>query len=138
MTCRHSPGDPSCTSRLGRISSLEEQLVAERGPSTPDADRYQIEAFERYGAHVVLKVKYPNCVKCAYEGSKVMVFLHASEAALVGWRRIDPHFRDGTTVCGPEEARSPAARFPASAEGWKDACNYARSKSAIGCTCGKG
>ena len=79
------------------------------------------------GAHLVMKVKYPNCALCAYEGQKVMVFLNVTEAQVLKWRRIDPHFR--ATKALPQEAPSPAARFPASQEGWRDALDYAAKRS---------
>lgn len=95
---------------------------------TPDAERYEIVDVERVGAHIVMKVLYPNCRRCAYEGNKVMVFTDITEAQILKWKRIDPHFRapgDNPT----REAPSPAARFPASDEGWQDALNYARKKA---------
>lgn len=82
----------------------------------------------RFGSNVVLKVKYPNCSSCAYEGNKVMVFLGVSEVDIVKWRKIDPHFRLGVKHPTGKVAPSPAARFPASTEGWADACNYAKLK----------
>lgn len=102
----------------------QEELYAR----TPDMDKYEIEDFARVGRHVVLKVRYPNCSKCSYEGNKVMVFLNVSEAEMLRWRRIDPHFRDPKLECPKTSAPSPAARFPASAEGWGDALSYAQGK----------
>jgi hypothetical protein len=52
-----------------------------------------------------------------------MVFLDIDMVAVLKWRRIDPHFDDKPR--SPKEAPSPAARFPASAQGWKDAVKYA-------------
>lgn len=95
---------------------------------TPDPDEYTIVDVLRVGSHLVMKVKYPSCVKCAFEGSKVMVFLRVAEVDALRWRRIDPHFRDSKSRLN--EAPSPAARFPATPEGWTDAINYARTKPA--------
>jgi hypothetical protein len=95
---------------------------------TPDADKYEIVDFVRINQHLVMKVQYPNCTKCSYEGNKVMVFLNVTEADVIRWRRIDPHFRDPKQKF-VKEAPSPAARFPASPEGWTDAIEYAKRKS---------
>lgn len=108
-------------------SAILKQLAeAEEKNKTPDNTQYEIVEIFRVGEHVVLKVLYPNCRKCSYEGNKIMVFLNVSEVQLVKWRVIDPHFREGTS--SEREAPSPAARFPASAEGMEDALAYARSK----------
>ena len=76
-----------------------------------------------------MKVKYPNCAKCSFEGEKVMVFLNITEAEALRWRKIDPHFTDPAKYSpGSREAPGPAARFPASNDGWVDAMRYAESK----------
>lgn len=126
MTCRHAKGAPNCTEQYPPPRSTR----ARKDPSpTPNATDYRIEYIERVGPHVVLKVKYPNCAACSFDGNKVMVFLNVSEVQLVRWRAIDPHFRDPKkSVVGAAEAPPPAARFPASVEGWDDALAYARSK----------
>lgn len=123
MTCRHSPGDPSCSSSRGYVSPYDETS------NKPDSEKYAIEDVEQIGAHLVLKIRYPNCSKCSYEGVKVLVYLNTDTRAALKWRKIDPHFADPKTRRGPTEAPSPAARFPASAEGWADAMAYAKSKS---------
>lgn len=137
MICRHSANDPSCSKNGGgyaaersaydaeRIRKLEKQLA----DSSPDASNYEVEKVEMVGPHIVMQVKYPNCAKCAFEGMKVMVFFNIQAIDVLRWKRIDPHFR------GPEKKRatdapSPAARFPATPEGWNDAVDYARRKSA--------
>jgi hypothetical protein len=55
-----------------------------------------------------------------------MVFLNITEIQALKWKEIDPHFRDdkNTVTAAP----SPAARFPASPQGWSDAIEYARTK----------
>ena len=118
MTCRHGPGDRNCTTQFPRGYSEPE-------PKTPDASNYSIEDFERVGTHLVLKVKYPNCAKCSYEGNKVMVFLNVTELQVLRWKKIDPQFGGKRS---DREAPSPSARFPASPEGWVDALAYARGK----------
>lgn len=94
---------------------------------TVDSEDYQIVQLQRVGNNLVLKVKYPSCTRCTYEGQKVIVFLNVPEDQAMMWRRIDPHFRDPKTK-SQFEAPSPAARFPASAEGWSDALAYATRK----------
>jgi len=143
MTCRHSPGDPSCSSSPAgaaraaafaeerartearkEITRLQDQLRQQ----TVDAQNYEVEEVARKGAHLAMRVRYPSCAKCAYEGAKVMVFLNTPETAVLRWRRIDPHFR-GPAPASPTEAPSPAARFPATETGWLDALAYLESKA---------
>jgi hypothetical protein len=126
MTCRHSADDTSCSSHPNyrAFYSEKEEKVAD----TPDASNYSIEDVQRIGQHLVLKVKYPNCKKCSYEGLKVMVFLDVTEVQVLHWRKIDPHFRD-TNTNAKGEAPSPAAIFPGNAIGWADALTYARGKA---------
>ena len=45
---------------------------------------------------------------------------------------MDPMNRMERVVKDPKKAPSPAARFPASDEGWKDAIEYTKTKSLIG------
>lgn len=124
MTCRHAKGDPSCSSTPGYRYDREE-------PKTPDAEKYYVVDVLRCGEHLVMKVKYPNCASCAYEGNKVLVFLNVTETQALRWRRIDPHFRKASIkgIVDVSSAPSPAARFPASDEGWIDAVEYAKRKS---------
>lgn len=127
MTCRHSKGDPNCTTQFPERN--EYMSSYDKTPKTPDASNYQIVDVHRVGSNLVLKVLYPNCKKCAYEGNKVMVFLNVTEATVIRWRTIDPHFRDPKMGVHPSEAPAPAARFPASDEGWADAIEYATRKA---------
>lgn len=117
MTCRHGPGDPDCTSRPKRAPKVVK---------TPDSKNYTIDDVQRVGSHLVMKVNYPNCSACAYEGTKVMVFLDVSEADVLRWKEIDPHFRE--VKPSRTMAPSPAARFPSTGEGWCDAIAYAKTK----------
>ena len=150
MICRHSKGDPNCGSSGGssRVEYVYRDVPCNKPHKeagdmvlTPDSKNYDIEAVEKIGSHLVLKVSYPNCKKCAYEGNKVMVFLNTTELDVLRWNELDPHLRpqkeEGTqyvkgALKDPKKAPSPAARFPASDEGWKDAIEYTRTKSSIG------
>jgi len=96
---------------------------------TPNPGKYEILDARRVGGHLVLKVRYLGCNKCYYGGAKVMVFLNVSEVEVIRWRRIDPHFIESDMKSSADEAPSPAARFPASDEGWADAIEYAQGKS---------
>jgi hypothetical protein len=142
MTCRHAKGDPNCSSHPSNVAArVRDEVAAERRDfeakraeaetKTPDAERYEIVDTVRVGPHLVAKVLYPNCKKCSYEGNKVMVWLNVTEADALRWRRIDPHFRDPGAQRSPREAPGPAARFPASDDGWHDALSYARTKAAL-------
>lgn len=126
MTCRHSAYDPNCSSYKDRLASLKADYQREvLSQVTPDAENFEIEEHAIIGKHLVLKVKYPNCKKCSYEGMKVMVFLHCDIGDAIKWRKIDPHFRASGPVKSKKEAPGPNARFPASPEGWQDAIDYA-------------
>lgn len=116
MTCRHSAGDPNCSSNQSR--SYDRDV-----PATPNAEDFQITKVEQVERNLVLEVRYPNCSKCAYEGRKVMVFLKKTAKDALMWCRIDPHFRKPAT--SSTEAPGPDARFPASEEGWKHALAFA-------------
>ena len=130
MTCRHAANDPNCSSHRDYVDPYQapEPPKTPKTPKTPDAANYSIEDVERIGTHLIMKVKYPNCRNCAYEGVKVMVFLNVTEAQVLKWKKIDPHFRGPSRTLLLTEAPSPAARFPATTEGWADARSYANSK----------
>lgn len=117
MTCRHSPDDPDCTYRYARYTPIPEP------PKTPDKANFEIEDVEEVGRYLILKVLYPNCVKCAYEGHKIMV-MEATLRDALRWREIDPHFRINPQVSDKKTAPSPIARFPASDEGWEHAKKF--------------
>ena len=137
MICRHAPGDRSCSSYSyspPATKTVYKDKIVYRDklvPITPDADNYTIQQIHREGPHLVVKAKYPNCAKCSYEGTKIMVFLNVSEIDVMKWKEIDPHFRDPKKNQKYTAAPGPAARFPASPEGWKDAIAYVQYK------CGK-
>lgn len=127
MTCRHAANDPACSSHPSNVARSRQLIDDHEGRTSPNPSSYEIERVERVGLHLVLSVRYPNCAKCSYEGIKNLVFLNVTEMQVLRWRRIDPHFRDKPAA--PGEAPSPAARFPASDEGWNDAIAYATMKS---------
>jgi hypothetical protein len=130
MTCRHAENDPACGGYEGRVASarrLVDEYNERRGlGKTPDAAAFNIKEVAEIGPHLVLKVEYPNCANCAFEGVKI-VFLNTRASTALLWREIDPHFRGAKNPIA-SQAPSPAARFPASAEGWDDAIAYAKSK----------
>ena len=127
MTCRHGAYDSQCSSYRSQVESLKTDYARVLGGGAPDSKNFEIDDFLEVGKHLVLRVKYPNCASCAYEGCKIMVILNASARDALKWREIDPHFRaTGSTVA--RAAPSPAARFPASDEGWHDAVCYAQYK----------
>lgn len=158
MTCRHSAGDPNCGSspegarRVAEYSMQSERastkkqveqlqvensiLRAQIAAASPDAARFEIDEIEAVGPHVVVKVLFPNCAQCAYEGKKVLVYLGVTLKDVIKWRRLVPHFRAETKPRAASEAPSPAARFPASAEGWTDALAWAASKGRKGAQSG--
>jgi hypothetical protein len=61
---------------------------------------------------------------------KILVYLNVMEVEVMRWRVFDPHFREPSKDRQSiREAPSPAARFPASPEGWQDAIAYVAEKS---------
>jgi hypothetical protein len=144
MTCRHKEGDPECTSgnspddlrkkateqysRRGKTQNTFPSFSSSTysTPTTPDCEQFDVlDAKEVFGGYLIMKVKYPNCSNCAYEGTKILVFENANLVAALRWKRIDPHFRDATKKSNPNEAPPPIARFPASVGGYEEAIAYA-------------
>lgn len=132
MTCRHKPGDPSCSKHPDHPDNPSNMRRRELEARTPDKEQYEVVQFQRIGAHVVMKVRYPNCARCAYEGNKVMVYLNVTEADILRWRVMDPHFADPKVKRDVREAPAPAARFPANDQGWQDALDYVALKPGSG------
>ena len=146
MTCRHKDkyNNPDCSSYdpRYRMAELRDQLkreltpeieaevikrrLVEKASDSPDPSDFDILEIVEVGPHLAARVQYPNCAKCAFEGIKVMVFLNVRLKDAVRWKVLDPHFRGEAST--PRQAPSPAARFPASDEGWQDALNYAQTK----------
>jgi len=110
-----------------KVAALENQIAA----MTPDPTKYEILDAIPAGSHLVVKVRFPSCSKCAYEGIKVLVYLNVSPVDALKWRKLDPHFRAGKTDAF--SAPSPDARFPASTQGWADAIAWAKDKYARIC-----
>lgn len=129
MTCRHGPGDLNCSSTIRANEEKEKKREAKwKAANTPDANNYEVVDAEPVGPHLVMRVRYPNCAKCAFEGEKVLVFFDTGIADALKWKTIDPHFRDPIVTRPKTWAPSPAARFPASRDGWADAVSYAHGK----------
>ena len=114
-----------------RLAESNRQAMAEIKATTPDAANYAIEDAVEVGDHLVIKASYPNCAACSYEGNKVMVFLSTTTLQALKWRQIDPHFRDPKAPRPPTSAPGPAARFPASPDGWQDAIDFAKYKAGL-------
>lgn len=134
MTCRHKAGDPNCSSfpNVEEYRQREAELrkeLAERGnmPATPDSEKYLVLDVAQVGDNLVLRVKYPNCAKCSYEGEKVLVYLDVTPMQALKWKKIDPHFQKRELTRPVTEAPGPDARFPASPMGWADALDYAKA-----------
>ncbi len=130
MTCRcATSAEHSARAEAQQAESYRYEIDRIKA-QTPDATKYQIIDVARVGQHLVLKVLYPNCSKCSYEGNKILVFLNVTEKDVIFWKEIDPHFRPPGKTSARHQAPSPAARFPASPNGWADAMEYAKSRSA--------
>jgi hypothetical protein len=132
MTCRHRAGDPDCSStkdnhyyqeQSAEVQRLQRQVEEQRALlKKPDNSQFEIiDCFEGTKG-IVLKIKYDSCKDCAYEGTKVLVYVGSTTLDVIKWRIIDPHFR--AKASGPREAPSPTARFPASDEGWNMAMRF--------------
>lgn len=136
MTCRHSAGDPNCSSTRGiapwgSTRFFEEAARKEVEARFPNPDTYKILKVEEVGSNVVLLVKYTkytSCPKCNFDANKVLVFEKTSLKDVVLWKRIDPHFAPRQEDRPAKNAPAPRARFPADEEGWADALHYAETK----------
>jgi hypothetical protein len=119
MTCRHAPGDHSCTTRYPIYNN-----IVNTEPLTPDSKKFEIlEVIDSYLPYLILKVKYPNCNKCSYEGTKILVYENLSIKDLIYWKEIDPHFSNSKSK-DKTKSPSPIARFPASVIGMTHACRF--------------
>lgn len=120
MTCKHKPGDINCSS----YDPYKYQPPTPEPPKTPDSQKFEIEdVYDSINNYIILKVKYPNCSMCSYEGNKVIVYSGIQLKDVLKWREIDPHFRDSDSN-DAKKAPSPIAKFPASSEGWVDAIAF--------------
>jgi hypothetical protein len=133
MTCRHLWDDPACGSYKRNVERARALIAKHEGRAgdgtTPDKTSYAILEAEVIESHLILKVRYPNCAKCAFEGLKILVFLNKTPLDALRWKVIDPHFRVRVENQPATEAPSPDARFPATDAGWADALQYAQTKS---------
>lgn len=114
MTCRHGPYDPACSSYESSREQLKKNFE-EQFSNEKDASNFVIEAYEEKAPYLLLRLTYPSCSNCSYEGTKLMVFKDVTLLQVMQWRKIDPHFRD--TPPAEREAPSPVARFPATPDG---------------------
>lgn len=119
MICRHGPRDPDCSSNGGGCYSRSSASI----PPSPKVDDFEILDIFRHGALMALKVRYPSCKSCHYEGTKILVVPAAGEVTIHQWKKIDPHFRDPAKTAR-NACPSPVARFPGSKEGWENAKKF--------------
>ena len=120
MTCKHKPGDINCSS----YDPYKYQPPTPEPQKTPDSQKFEIEdIYDSVNNYLILKIKYPNCSMCSYEGNKVIVYSGIQLKDVLKWREIDPHFRDSDSN-DAKKAPSPIARFPASSEGWANAVAF--------------
>ena len=130
MTCRCKSGEEHAARALANQRDDMESLQKENAKLKQQmsvAD-YLIRRVEMKGPHMVLEVQYPTCQHREFECRKVMVFLDVKLEEALMWKEIDPHFRAKERKAN--QAPSPAARFPATPDGWADACLYATRKAA--------
>jgi hypothetical protein len=120
MTCRHKRGDRSCTTQFPEYAGAG-------SAESPDVENFEVIDVAQCKDFFVLKVAYPNCRKCAYEGTKILVYHKVTPLDAMRWRRIDPHFSDPKLKRTKTEAPAPIARFPGSEEGWKAALWFAQN-----------
>lgn len=110
--CRHGPGDPNCSSN--RRTEYVYVDKPSKEPKTPDSKKFKLIDIKEINGNLVVKLLYPNCSKCSYEGNKVLVYLNKTIKDFVFWSTIDPHFRENKFFPQSTEAPGPDARFPAS------------------------
>lgn len=106
-------------------AKLKKQMESMKASMTPDPTNYEILEAEEIGRHLVVKALFPSCVKCSYEGQKVLVYYNTTALEALKWRELDPHFRPSKEPKIANKAPSPTARFPASPEGWIMAKEFA-------------
>lgn len=152
MVCRHKPGDPDCSSSFeGRLRDYEYSMGLKEQSLKQDAAKaakkileleaklkeWEALAGNNYGDYnildhhwengfLIMMVQYPSCKNCSFESKKILVFDVENPQEAIYWRKVDPHFRE-TSTKNKNEAPSPIARFPATDEGWINACKFVRS-----------
>ncbi len=120
MTCKHPAGYHDNDYQTSQDNS-QDNYNSYSIPETPDSKKYDIiEVIDSYLPYLILKIKYPNCKKCSYEGTKILVYENLTVKDLIYWREIDPHFSD-SKIKDKTKAPSPIARFPASTIGLNNA-----------------
>lgn len=112
-------------SHKNKVSKLEKDLAA----LTPDPTKWELVDFLENGSYFIAKVKFQTCEHAGYGGHKVLVFKATTKEAIL-WRHMNPHFleKQKTPQGAKNVAPVPIARFPASTEGWQDACAFVRVK----------
>lgn len=133
MVCRCSSPEVHAQREIDRTRedyrALEKKLKEVQNRSTIQSDVFQIMDVVEVSGNLVLKVRYPSCRDCAFDGDKVLVFKSATAIKALKWIRIDPHFRNPKKELFDNEAPAPTARFPPTSEGWSDAIAYAHGKA---------
>lgn len=124
MICRHDADDPRCSKNGGGYQPPP--------PPRLDPDKYEVLEAIQIGGYFGMRVKYPSCPRCEYEGVKILVFTDVTALDALKWKRIDPHFRDPILKHPNTESPSPVARFPGSDAGWEDALLYMKHRSPPG------
>lgn len=121
-------------SNKDKVSRLEKELAA----LTPDPTKWELVDFLESGSYFIAKVKFQTCEHAGYGGHKVLVFKATTKEAIL-WRRMDPHFveKQKNLPGAKNIAPVPLARFPASTEGWQDACAFVRVKNGDSKNAGK-
>jgi hypothetical protein len=102
------------TRRGGRPCGVYPEETKAFAPN-PDPINFEIVAMEQVGAHLVAKIKYPDCTN--YEGMKICLFLNMKMKRLSNMKEVDPHFS--------RKVGSPFARFRPDTEGWTAALKLA-------------
>jgi hypothetical protein len=92
------------------MSLMHSSGVWETGTTgnNPDPSRFVVEATKGIGTFCIALVRYPNCTN--FEGLKLLVFARTHPDAVKEWKRIDPHFAQGSLS-------SPLARFEPTTRG---------------------
>ena len=129
MSCRHADGDPKCSTKNPRAmaeratAEYKRWVVGQEGPGN-SGEEFDIEDAEEVGQMLVLRITYPSCPGCAFEGTKIMIMRATLKEAL-RWKKIDPHFRQVSETFNPFEAPPPVLRVEPTDLGWKHALHFA-------------
>lgn len=84
----------------------------------PKADNYEIIKYLEENNHLILDIKYLDCIN--YEGRKILVFENCTFDDLIKQKLIDPHFSDN------KKMKSPIARFVPTEKGLEMALKFCR------------